>query len=368
MSTHLTRRSVMTGLAGAALLAFAGPARANTRRHAALARGFNLPDWVNVGEAGAPSAAVLDKLQAMGFGAVRLPIDADEFGLGNAATVRAAGARLEAVLTELTSRGIAVIADLHSSPRIGDLLAHVPDDGDRAVVRAWENLRPIIAGFSPKLVFPELFNEPPMEAERWLPLRDRLAETVRHACPDHTLIWGASRYQGIWETVAQPALPDPNAIAAVHYYTPMGFTHQCMSWGNSPLERIGDLPFPATREIPEVRALEHKLSAAGDSEALQVLVEEFAEPWFASRIEADFADLARWSSEQNCPVLLNEFGVLDFCVDPASRARWVRAVREAAEATCVGWTYWELDQGFGFIADRRSTEGFDMTLIEALLV
>jgi endoglucanase len=65
--------------------------------------------------------------------------------------------------------------------------------------------------------------------------------------------------------------------------------------------------------------------------------------------------------------MLNEFGVLNFCVDPTSRASWVRSVRTAAEANGIGWTYWEADQGFGFIKDRRRTDGFDAATIDALV-
>ena len=55
------------------------------------------------------------------------------------------------------------------------------------------------------------------------------------------------------------------------------------------------------------------------------------------------------------------------CVDEKSRVAWIGAVRKAAEDAGVGWTYWELDQGFGFIKDRRSADGFDTALIDALL-
>ena len=41
-------------------------------------------------------------------------------------------------------------------------------------------------------------------------------------------------------------------------------------------------------------------------------------------------------------------------------------MRKAAEENGVGWAYWELDYGFGFIRDRKSTEGFDRAMIEAL--
>ncbi|TIT89908.1 MAG: endoglucanase, partial [Mesorhizobium sp.] len=41
--------------------------------------------------------------------------------------------------------------------------------------------------------------------------------------------------------------------------------------------------------------------------------------------------------------------------------------RKAAEANHVAWIYWELDQGFGFIRSRLSVEGFDDSMIAALL-
>lgn len=65
--------------------------------------------------------------------------------------------------------------------------------------------------------------------------------------------------------------------------------------------------------------------------------------------------------------MLGEFGVLDFCVDAASRANWIRAVRSAAEANGAGWIYWEADQGFGFMADRTDAGGIDAAITRALL-
>ena len=109
------------------------------------------------------------------------------------------------------------------------------------------------------------------------------------------------------------------------------------------------------------------MQAAGDQAGLEALADEFVSPWSAAQIDMHFASVATWSTANSCPVILNEFGVLNFCVDAASRANWIRAVRQAAEDHEVGWTYWEADQGFGFIADRASTDGFDDSAIGALL-
>jgi endoglucanase len=234
------------------------------------------------------------------------------------------------------------------------------------VLRGWETLRGVIADLPADRVYPELLNEPPLENTAWLALRDRLAQTVRSTCPDHTLIWGPAPDQGIWQLDATPPLSDDNQIAAVHFYAPMAFTHQCQSWGNSPLARISGLPFPATRETPLVRGRLAAFRAAGDEEAVALVEDQLATPWSEAAARAVFAGAARWSERSGCPVMLNEFGVLDFCVDAQSRVAWTRAVRKAAEAYGIGWAYWELDQSFGLMQSHLDADGFDAAMLDAL--
>ncbi len=320
-------------------------------------RGFNLPDWLAV-EPREPSDAVLKRLRTLGFETIRLPVDPQFL------TTPGALAQTSSVLAHLTGAGYNVIVDMHPS---GVDLDSDPAAASDRLNAVWTSLAERLADTPADLVYPELLNEPPMAATAWKSLRNRLAETVRARCPSHTLVWGPARVQGIWELDDAGPLPDPNSIAAVHYYTPMGFTHQCENWDDSPLSRIKGLPFPTTRHAPEVEALASSLAAAGDQQALDFLDGEFQGEWNGAHIATDFKRLARWSRTHDCPVMLNEFGVLNFCVDAASRANWVRAVREAAETNKVGWTYWEADRGFGFIADRQSTSGFDQPMLGALL-
>lgn len=369
-SPRLSRRHAV-GLLAVSLLGASTACLANIpdarAAEAAPTRGFNLPGWVDRENGIAPDSAVLGRLHGLGFRTVRLPVNADLIAAPDA-TKRAANLReIEDATKILLAAGFTTILDMHPS---GDLIAALGEDpqaGSERVLAAWTRLADVVATLPDDSVYAELLNEPPMERPEWLSLRDRLAEIVRARCPRHPIVWGPSRYQGIWELADTPALADDNAIVAVHYYTPLGFTHQCENWDDSPLARIRDLPFPAKPETPTVAALADKFRAKGDEEALAYLKREFAGPWTAARIAADFSGLANWSKKNGCPVILDEFGVLDFCVDSVSRALWVRAVRQAAEANGVGWTYWEVDRGFGFIRDRRSVEGFDMSMIDALL-
>ncbi|MET3518638.1 glycoside hydrolase family 5 protein [Mesorhizobium abyssinicae] len=361
----LSRRRALA-LTGGALLAalpFSVSATLPANKRAVPSHGFNLPGWFEREGGTAPAPAVLEKLRQTGFETIRLPVNGDLVADGNRAALRA----IQRGVAELVGLGFAVLVDMHPSGDLRAAFERDPTAAARQVVQAWTALRVVIADLPEDSVYPELLNEPPMERSDWLALRDELAGTVRAKCPLHTLVWGPARFQGIWEIGDTPPLADDRQIAAIHYYAPMAFTHQCETWDRSPLARLANLPFPATKDSPPVRALVSKLQAAGDEEAASLLEQELSSPWTEARIASDFAGLGRWSAAQHCPVMLNEFGVLNFCVDADSRARWVRAVRRVAEANQIGWAHWELDQGFGFIASRQSAEGFDRSMIAALL-
>ena len=195
---------------------------------------------------------------------------------------------------------------------------------------AWLHLRRLVSETSPESVAVELLNEPQMDRVMWQDLRQQLAEIVRWACPDHTLIWGAAKFQSVNDTVNMPTLDMPNTMAAIHYYTPMEFTHQGRNWRD---------PLPCL---------------AAD------------ETWSAATITEHFARIADWSRANDTPVMLNEFGVLKFC-DGIDRASWVRTVRQAAETAGLSWYYWELDRGFGFLDNGITADGVDLSVVDALI-
>lgn len=367
LAASMSRRRLMTLLAAgpASALPAVGGARARRILPTPLARGFNLPGWVDREQGVAPARSVLKKLRSLGFASIRLPVAADPL-LAGGDTARAMLRRIADAVALCETMGFAVVLDLHPGGNFAASLRDDPAEGSRQAVAAWRLLRDVVAEFSSGTVFAELLNEPPMEQADWLTLRDELAGVIRQTCPRHGIVWGPARYQGMWELAGTTPVADERAIVAIHYYSPMAFTHQCENWDNSALGRVSDLPFPASAETPAVAMLRRRLSDAGDSEAVALLNDAYSQAWDAGRIAGEFARLGEWSKTHDCPVVIGEFGVLNFCVDPASRANWARAVREAAEANGIGWTWWELDQGFGFIRSRLDTDGFDHSMIDAL--
>jgi endoglucanase len=342
MPVGITRRAATALLLAAAAAPVAATPRAATR---VPTRGFALPDWL-IETPRAPSAAALDRLRTLGFETVRLPVDP--------ALVTAEFApRVAEILDVVLEHGFNAILDLHPA---GDI------DADQADA-AWAILATVLAFTPADRVCAELLNEPPLDPEDWSRLALRLAATIRAAAPDHALIWGPARVQGIWELGDQHPPADGNLIASVHYYTPMGFTHQGENWDDSPLARLHDLPFPATRDSPEVMALADTLSP----QDRKFLDGEFTGQWSDAHIAQDFATLGAWARRHKLPVMLGEFGVLDFSVDATSRANWIRSVRTAAEMNGAGWIYWEADQGFGFMADRADADSVDSSIAGALI-
>lgn len=362
---------VAAGLASTGRNAVAAPDILPQQRAKRLNKGFNLPGWADRlpeddgrSAAGELSTALLATLRHLGFSSVRLPLD----------PVRITGVRADEVLTRieqvsrlLNELGYSVIWDMHAED---DLVSRFEKDrvkAEQIVMAAWKKLAPVLNTLPAGLNFGELLNEPPMEKDHWLHLRGRLVTQIRKHCPHHTLVWGAARYQGIWETLEQPVPEDKNMIAAVHYYTPIGFTHQCADWSGEELKVLRNLPFPAKSTHRKVVRLRQHLKRTGNRDALAFLRQEFEEDWTYQRIEDDFGKLARWSKAHGQGVLLNEFGVLNFCVDPVSRANWVRQVCRSAHKFGIPWMYWEFDRGFGFVSDRKNWKSLDYAMLEALL-
>jgi endoglucanase len=64
-------------------------------------------------------------------------------------------------------------------------------------------------------------------------------------------------------------------------------------------------------------------------------------------IRAAVDSIKEWSDHYGRPVYLGEFGAYT-TADPASRARYYRAFREALEAAGIGWTIWDWKAGFRY--------------------
>lgn len=367
--TDLRRRSLLAGLIvsplvlGAAKAATSGRSLARSRV-ANFARGYNLPGVTDVPEAEArmPDSGLISDLVQRGLMAIRLPVE-PKLLLESSEHL----AHVIATTALLLGAGASVTIDMHPGVETDDILRADPAAGADLIEAAWRLLAPRTVSLPADRVTLELLNEPALSTANWRALRVRLVDVIRNSTADHTLIWGAAEYQAIYETVDDPGIEDENAIAAVHFYDPMIFTHQGQSWGDSELAAIRGLPFPFAATDDTVKAMRASLKRDGAKASVATLDMETKSPWTKKRIDKEFARLNDWATANDWPVIVNEFGVFNDHAPVASRAEWLRVVRGAAEANGFGWAHWEFDGGFGFTSSRTDVAGLDDEILSALV-
>src|SRR5712691_1559348 len=340
-----------------------------SERIATLSRGFNLTGWMDGETPRRPDERVLAGLRARGFTHIRLPVTPERLlaAFSSRDDVARQLAELDTAIDDLTGLGFGVSIDLHPGDRFGRLHAADPDRGFELIDALWRLLAQRHAGRSPDRLYFEVLNEPTIAAALWNKQGPRLVETIRRQAPNHTIIYGPANYQQIAALLDLQPLDDPNVVYAVHFYEPMVFTHQGLDWSNDPLRFLHGVPFPAALTDPAIGGLIEGLLLRGRDESAGLLKSQLRLPWTEDRIAGIVARAANWAERHRRPVIVNEFGVLGWKAVPSDRARWIAAVRRAAEAHCMGWAHWDYADGFGFVRRVGSIEIPDEMIIDALV-
>ena len=236
----------------------------------------------------------------------------------------------------------------------------------------------------------EPVNEPPQECDSsaWSEVQVALLNRARSVAPQLTLIaTGAcgSMIRGLEHIDPARLLQFKPILFTFHFYEPYLFSHQGAPWMREPIYRwLNDVPWPAS-----AGSLEHTLASvrrrmaqdtsypAQDKAAIfeeiqRVLVEYFAARPTRSFVEHYFGMVKSWAMLNHIPpeqILMGEFGALRsdsryIASRAADRARYIRDVREVAEACRFSWAFWNLFDGMGLMDDSART--LDPDIIRAL--
>jgi endoglucanase len=338
-------------------------------RLAALARGFNLPGWLDRATPRPPDLTVLASLRARGFTHIRLPVGAERLmpELSTPAEMAGRLAELDRAIDQLLRLDFAVTLDIHPGERFSRLHVAEPDRALGYLEALWRRLGQRYSHRSPERLFLEALNEPTVDRKLWNAQGPRLVDAIRRAAPHHTIIYGHADYQRIDALAELSPLADGNVVYAAHFYDPMIFTHQGLDWSDDPLRHLRNIPFPARLHDPPIVRLLDELARKGRNDAAALVKSGLREPWNEDRVDAEIARAAAWAERHRRPVVINEFGVLGWKTEPSDRVRWLRAVRSAAERHCIGWTHWDYADGFGFVRRVAEREIPDETIVRALL-
>ena len=279
-----------------------------------LGRGVNIigydPLWKDTAK-----ARMRDKhfklIKEAGFSNVRIVISPFKFALGDSAySINPVFfERLDWAIKIALQNKLMAIVDFHEHNAMGkDPLGARPK-----FLSMWKQIAEHCKNYSNNVLF-EIANEPNMKPEIWNSLYSEGYKIIRASNPGRTLIIGSINGNQI-KFLQDLVLPedDRNIIVAIHYYSPIQFTHQGAPWS----VKSKDLSGIEWRET--------------EAEVLAV--------------KKDFDMAQTWAKQHNRPLTLGEFGAYEKA-DMPSRLRWTNHIARQAEKKKWSWSYWQFDSDF----------------------
>jgi hypothetical protein len=243
--------------------------------------------------------------------------------------------------------------------------------------------------FDPSRIAFEPLNEPPQDCRsvQWPALQAEIVRTARAAAPGLTLILSGACGSMIAGLEALDPIQDANVVYTFHFYEPYVFSHQGAPWMTSePMYRyLNAVPWPssegskpATLAAAAERMNLDRTVPPAEKREIAALIDRVLGQYFDARpdrwyIEKYFRRVAAWAARHDIDpgcILLGEFGALRsdaryVAAKPADRARYIRDVREVAEASGFAWAFWNYFDGMGLTIDDHARE-FDPPVMAAL--
>ncbi|GAC1414727.1 MAG: cellulase family glycosylhydrolase [Acidobacteriaceae bacterium] len=352
------------------------PARAQkpslaSERMAHLRRGINTSNWF----AQSPNNYSVERLRSfttpadlalihgLGFDHIRLSIDADPLTQWQMGKPQGNDfiAELDAAVKKATAEGLAVIVDIHPESRYKQGLLQ-GNEGVQRFTSLWHALAAHFRGTDPRVVFFEILNEPEQpDAFRWQGIQTIVAETIREAAPDHTIIAAGARWSGLDDLLQLEPIALPNVIYTFHDYEPFPFTHQGATWTMTEVRPLRGVPYPSTPDNVQL-ILAQEPTLAG-----QLWLEQYGlARWDAERVDRTITFAEQWSKLHHVPVYCGEFGVHRPYAPAADRARWLHDMRIALEKHGIGWAMWDYQDNFGAVTKRDGKTTPDHAVLDAL--
>jgi endoglucanase len=253
-------------------------------------------------------------------------------------------AELEPVLKRALDRKLHILIDWH---HFYDLDKD-PAANRQRFVDGWTAIAGHFKSWPPELYF-ELLNEPhdQLSTELLNPIQADAITAIRKTNPERIIFLSPGDW-GKVEELDKMILPDNDdrLVVTVHCYEPFIFTHQNSSWTD--LKDLKNITYPGPPATP-AEVPENLQANAGFVDTIRRYntIAGIDNPSSPQKLIALLDTARRWSDHFGRPVHLGEFGAIHFA-DTASRLRYVRDVKTAAESRHIPWTLWEWKSGFGY--------------------
>ncbi len=260
-------------------------------------------------------------IKEAGFDNVRIKISPFRFSTDEQFTIDPIFfTTLDWAIDQALANDLMAIVDFHEHGAMGS----DPIGTEPMFLAMWEQIAEYLKDQPQEVLF-EVANEPNMKPEIWNALHAKAYQIIRQSNPDRTLLIGAI-YGNQIKFLKDLTLPeeDRNIIVAIHYYSPIQFTHQGAPWSKNNKDLSG-------------------ITWTGTDAEKQAVHEDF-----------DIA--SKWEEENNRPLTLGEFGAYEKA-DLQYRTLWTDYVARQAEARDWSWSYWQFDSDF-IVYDLDKDEWF----------
>lgn len=268
-------------------------------------------------------------IKEAGFSNVRIKISPFKFSMDDNFTIEPKFfSTLDWAVKQALKNGLMPIVDFHEH----GTMQKDPIGTQTMFLAMWKQIAEFCKDYPNDVLF-EIANEPNMKPEIWNTLHDKAYKIIRASNPNRTLLIGTINGNNI-KHLKELELPenDRNIIVAIHYYSPIQFTHQGAPWSKN------------NKDLSGITWTNTKKEEAD--------------------ISTDFNVAQNWSKAHNRPLTLGEFGAYDKA-DIASRIRWTDYVSRQAEARNWSWSYWHFDSDF--IVYDIDKDLWNMPIKEALI-
>ena len=259
--------------------------------------------------------------------------------------------RVDWAIEQAKGQGLAVIVDIHHYEE----MENDPDNETPRFYGLWEQIAKRYAGQPESVIF-ELLNEPckNLNPVKLNVLHKKSIEIVRKTNPTRIIMvdsyfWANTNYLRTLE------LPnDPNIVAQFHMYQPILFTHQGAPWMGPEYGTTGIIfpgppgkPVQPTQDAMQTSWVRDWLKSYNTAPAA-------ANPSGQKTIKDEFDRASTYAQNSGKRVYLGEFGAIN-SADMASRANYLKAVREESERRNIAWCVWDDGGGFQMLKPAENT-------------
>lgn len=285
----------------------------------------------------------VDRIAAEGFDHIRVPVGWHHH-LQDGRIGAGLLAELEPVLRRAIDRKLKVILNWHHF----DEICREPEKHQVTFVDGWAAVARHFKDWPDRLIF-GLLNEPhgALDGDQMASIYRLALGAIRKTNPDRIVMVDPSQWAtaGALDRLFLPD-DDPRIIVSIHCYDPFQFTHQGASWVDLADLRNVVYPGPPATPLAVPEALRDRSDLVAWIEAYNTRKGP-ANPSHPMVIERTLDDAIAWSLHFGRPIHLGEFGAHRLA-DAASRARYSRDVRRAAERRGIPWTLWDWKAGFAY--------------------